>query len=50
MKTMICWKYAFQNLNQYLQGDNVVDDAATIIDGFHWGDICVSSTQMNKPI
>jgi hypothetical protein len=50
MKIMICQKYSFQKLTEFSQGDNVVDAVAAKIDGYLWGDTCVSSTQRNRPI
>jgi hypothetical protein len=43
-------KYSFQKLNQISQGNKVRDAAASNLDGFLLRDICVSSTQVNRPI
>jgi hypothetical protein len=50
LKTEICWKYSFQKLTQFSQGNNVLDAAASNIDVILWRDTCVSLTQMNRPI
>jgi hypothetical protein len=46
---MIGRKYSFQKL-KIAQGNNVLYTAASNIDGFLWGNTCVSSTQLNVPI
>jgi hypothetical protein len=35
---------------QFSQGKNVLNAAASNIDGYLWSDTCVSSTQLNRPI
>jgi hypothetical protein len=50
MKTMIFWKYSFQKLTEFSQGNNVVNAAPANINGFLWGDTCVSSNQLSRPI
>jgi hypothetical protein len=45
---MICSKYTFQKLTQFSQGNNVIDIAASNIDGVLRRDTCVSSTQLNS--
>jgi hypothetical protein len=50
MKTMICLKYSFQKLAQFSQENNVLDATPSNIDGFPWRGVCVSSTQLNRPI
>jgi hypothetical protein len=38
-----------QKLTQFSQGNNVLEDAASNIDGFLWRDTSFSSTQLNSP-
>jgi hypothetical protein len=40
----------FPKLTQFSQGNNMVDAAASNINGFLWRDTCVSSPMMNSPI
>jgi hypothetical protein len=49
-KIVICRKYFFKNKLNSHRENNVTDAAATNIDGFHWRDTCLSSTQRNRPI
>jgi hypothetical protein len=49
LKTTFSTKYSFQKLTQFSQGDNVLDAADSNVDGFLWRDVCVSSTQLNRP-
>jgi hypothetical protein len=49
LKNPCCRKYSCQKLPQLSQGNNVLDAAASIIDGFLWRDTCVSSTQLSRP-
>jgi hypothetical protein len=41
LKTMICKKDSFQKVAQLSQGNNVLEDAASNIDGFLQRDTCV---------
>jgi hypothetical protein len=50
LKQLIWMMHFFQKLTQFSQRNNVLDAAATNIDGFLWRDTCVSSTQLNRPI
>jgi hypothetical protein len=50
LKTMTCRNYSFQNLTQFSQENNVLDAAASNIDGFLSRDTCVSLTQKNRLI
>jgi hypothetical protein len=50
LNTMICRKYSFQKLTEFLQGSYVQDASAPNIDGFLWIDTRVSSTQVNRPL
>jgi hypothetical protein len=50
LNSMICRKYVFQKLAQFSQGNNVLDAPASNMGVSLWRDICVSSTQMNRPI
>jgi hypothetical protein len=50
LKPLSCNKYSFQKLSQFSQGGNVLDAPASNTGGFHLGDACVSSTQMNRLI
>jgi hypothetical protein len=46
-----CRKYSFHNLTQFSQGNNVLDAAASNIEGLLWrGEVHVSSIQANRPI
>jgi hypothetical protein len=47
---MIHGKYYFQKLTQFSEGNNVLNTASSKVDGFLWGDTCVSTTQLNLPI
>jgi hypothetical protein len=40
----------FKKLTPFSHGNNVLDAAASNVDSFLWKEICVSSTQMNRPI
>jgi hypothetical protein len=42
--------YSFQKLSLFSQGNNVLDAAASNINGYLWRDPCVSSSQPNGPI
>jgi glutaredoxin 2 len=44
-----CRKYFCQKLIQLSEGNNVLDAAASIIDGLLWRDTFLSSTQLNRP-
>jgi hypothetical protein len=46
-KVMICSRIPFKS-NQLLQRNNVLDAAASNVDGFPWRDTCASSTQLNR--
>jgi hypothetical protein len=48
-KTLICRSITFKS-NSILQENNVLDAAASNIDGFLWRDTCVSSTKLNSLI
>jgi hypothetical protein len=37
-------------ITEFSQENNVLESAASFIDGFFWRDTCVSSTQVNRPI
>jgi hypothetical protein len=50
LKNPTCRKYFIQKLTPFSQGSNVLDAAASNIDGFLWRDAGVSSTQLNRPI
>jgi hypothetical protein len=41
LKGLICRSYSFQKLTQFLQGNQVVDAAASNINGFLWSYTCV---------
>jgi hypothetical protein len=41
---------SFQKLTHFLQGNNVLDAAASNTDGILWRDTCVSSTLLNGTI
>jgi hypothetical protein len=42
-------EFSFQKLTQFSQANNVLDAAASNINGFLWRDTWVSSTQLNIP-
>jgi hypothetical protein len=44
-----CRKYSFQKLTQFTEGNKVLDLPASNTNVFLWRDICVSSTQPNRP-
>jgi hypothetical protein len=48
LKHLTCRKYFCQNLNRFLQGNKMLDAAASNIDGFCWRDSWVFSTQPNR--
>jgi hypothetical protein len=50
LKHLSCKKYSFQNLNQFSQGNNMLDAAVSNIPDFLWRDTCVSSTQPIGPV
>jgi hypothetical protein len=50
LKILLCWKYSFQKLTQFSQGNNVLDAPASSSLGFLWELTCVSSTQLIRPI
>jgi hypothetical protein len=50
LKHLNCWKYSFQKLTQFSQGNNVVVAAALNMDGFLWRERRVSSSQLNRPV
>jgi hypothetical protein len=41
-------EYSFQKMTQFLQGNNVLNAAASNLDPFLWRDTCVSPTQLNS--
>jgi hypothetical protein len=43
-------KYSFQRLTPFSEGNNVLDAAASNIDGFHRRNKCASPTQLNRTI
>jgi hypothetical protein len=43
-------QYSFQKLTQFSQGNNVLDAPHSNVGGFLSRNICVSSTQLNRPI
>jgi hypothetical protein len=43
-------KYSFQKLNRFSQENNMQDGAESNIHGFLWRDVCISLTQLNRPI
>jgi hypothetical protein len=45
---MICRRYSFQKLTQFICGNNVLDAAASITNGFLSRYTCVSSIQMKS--
>ena len=47
---LCCRKYSFQNLTQFLQGNNVIHALASDTDSFLSTDTCVSSTELNRRI
>jgi hypothetical protein len=49
LKQLICREYSFQNLNEFSEGNNMQDAAASDIRDFLWRDTCVSSTLLNWP-
>jgi hypothetical protein len=50
LKILICRKYSYQKLTKFSQGNNVLNAAASDIDGVLWRDTFVSSTHLNRPI
>jgi hypothetical protein len=50
LQTPMLQEVFFQNLNQFTQGDNVLDAAVSKTDGYLWRDICVSSGLLKTPI
>jgi hypothetical protein len=50
LKTVNRRNFSFQKLTLFSQGNNVLDAAASNIDGFLWREREVSSTQLNRPI
>jgi hypothetical protein len=48
-KTQNFRKFSFETLTQLSQGKKVIDGPAAKIDGFLSRDLCVSSTQVNRP-
>jgi hypothetical protein len=50
MKNMIYRKYFFQKLTKFSKGYNVLNAAASNIDGFLGRDTCVSSPQLDNHI
>jgi hypothetical protein len=50
LKHLFCRNNSFQKLTQFSQGNNILDTPAFNMDHFLYTDICVSSTQCNRPI
>jgi hypothetical protein len=50
LKTVICRKYSFQILTQFSKGNNVLDPPDSNTNGGLWGDTCVPSTWLSRPI
>jgi hypothetical protein len=50
LKTLMGRQYFFLKVTQFSQGNNDLDTPASNLDGFLWRDICVSLTQLNRPI
>jgi hypothetical protein len=50
LKTLMGRQYFFLKVTQFSQGNNDLDTPTSNLDSFPWGDICVSSTQLNRPI
>jgi hypothetical protein len=47
---MVCRKYSFQRVSEFSQGNNLLEAAASNMDGFLWRDTFVSSSQLNRAI
>jgi hypothetical protein len=50
LETMVCRKYSFQRVSEFSQGNNLLEAAASNMDGFLWRDTFVSSSQLNRAI
>jgi hypothetical protein len=50
LKNLSCRNYSFQTLNQFLQGEKVLDALTSNTGGFLSRSTCISSTELHMPI